>query len=121
MENNAKIVLDGKEYPLLLTTRAVREIGKQYGGLSKIGDEMMSKDNPDKALDTVIWLITLLANQPILIYNRAHKGEEKELLTVDDVELLTTPADLGVMQYAVKIAMNGGMKREIISEEQKKA
>lgn len=121
MENKATITLDGVDYPLLLTTRAVREIGKKYGGLDKIGEEMMSKDDPDKALDIAIWMITLLANQPILIFNRAHKGEEKPLLTVEDVELLTTPADLGVMQYAVKIAMSAGMKREIFSEKAKNA
>jgi hypothetical protein len=40
------------------------------------------------ALDEIVWLITLLANQGILIDNRMNQ-EKKPLLTEEDVELLT--------------------------------
>lgn len=120
-ENEAKITLGGEDYPLMLTTRAVREIGRRYGGLDKIGELMTADQNSDQAFDTAIWLITLLANQPILIYNRNHKGEEKQLLTTDDVEFMTTPADLTAAQIALKIALSRGMSRSIISEPSKNA
>jgi len=119
IENEAKITLGGEEYPLLLSTRAVREIGKKFGGLDKLGDELTVKGDTDKTLDNVIWLITLLANQPILIHNRTHRGEEKPLLTVEDVELMTTPADLGAAQYAIKIALERDSFRSINSEKSK--
>ncbi|MCM1166444.1 MAG: hypothetical protein NC299_13440 [Lachnospiraceae bacterium] len=121
MENEAKITLGGEEYPLLLSTRAVREIGKKFGGLEKLGDELTAQGNADKALDNVVWLIALLANQPILIHNRANKGSEKPLLTVEDVELMTTPADLGEMNGAIKTAIERGSSRSIVSEKQKNA
>lgn len=120
-ENEAKITLGGEDYPLMLTTRAVREIGRRYGGLDKLGELMTADQNSDQAFDTAIWLITLLANQPILIYNRNHKGEEKQLLTTDDVELMTTPADLTAAQIALKIALSRGMSRSVISEPSKNA
>ncbi len=121
MENEAKIVLGGEEYPLLLSTRAVREIGRKFGGLDKLGEELTAQGDTDKALDNAVWLITLLANQPILIHNRAHRGEEKPLLTTEDVELMTTPAELGAAQYAIKIALERGSMRSIISEQSKNA
>lgn len=120
-ENEAKITLGDENYPLMLTTRAVKEIGKKYGGLDKLGELMTTNQNSDEAFDTAIWLIALLANQPILIYNRNHKGEEKQLLTPDDVELMTTPADLVAAQGALKAALSRGMSRSVISEPSKNA
>ncbi len=120
-ENEAKITLGGEDYPLLLSTRAVKEIGKKFGGLEKLGESMTAKKDSDEALDTVIWLITLLANQPILIYNRNHAGSEKPLLTADDVEIMTTPADLNAAQNAIQIALSRGMSRSIVSEKSKNA
>lgn len=121
MENEAKITLGGEEYPLLLSTRAVKEISERFGGLEKLGESMTEKKNNAEALDDAVWLITLLVNQPILIYNRAHPGEEKQLLTVEDVELMTTPADLGAANEAIKIALARGTSRSIISEQSKNA
>lgn len=119
-ENEAKITLGGKDYPMLLSTRAVKEISKKFGGLDKLGESMTTKDSAE-ALDDAIWLITLLVNQPILIYNRSHVGEEKPLLTTDDVELMTTPADLADAHDAIQIAMARGMSRSIVSEKSKNA
>lgn len=121
LDNNAKIILCGEEYPLLLSTRAVKEIGKKFGGLDKLGDTLTAGGDTDIAIDNVIWLITLLVNQPILIYNRSHIGEEKPLLTVEDVELMTTPADLGAAHDAIQTALSRGMSRSIVSEKSKNA
>ncbi|HEY0221439.1 MAG TPA: hypothetical protein VGC17_01310 [Lactovum miscens] len=45
------------------------------------------------ALVEIIWLITLLANQLIKIYNLKNK-DEKEELTTEYVELMTSPLQL---------------------------
>ena len=47
----------------------------------------------EMALDEIIWLITLLCNQSIEIYNLRNSGK-KPLLTEETVELLTPPASL---------------------------
>ena len=60
-----------------------------------------------------MYLITLLANQPILIHNLRNKGNEKDLLTEDEVELLTTPNDLGNFKDAITEALLKGTKETL--------
>ena len=67
-----------------------------------------------------MWLITLLANQSILIHNLKNKEQPKELLTEELVELLTVPADLATYKAAITQAMYKGTKRNIESEKDAK-
>jgi len=64
----------------------------------------------------VIWLITLLANQSVLIHNLQNPNEKRELLTEETVELLTSPFDLAEYKNAIMDAMYKGTKRHIESE-----
>lgn len=73
-DRSSIINIGGEEYELLLTTRATKEIAGRYGGLENLGDRLMSSDNFEEALGEIIWLITLLANQSILIHNIRHKN-----------------------------------------------
>lgn len=82
-DRSANISIGGEEYQLILTTRATKEIAKRYGGLENLGTKLMKTENFEMALDEVVWLITLLANQSILIHNL--KNEDKRELTIDDV------------------------------------
>ncbi len=116
-DRSAGIVIGGHEYKLILTTKATKEIAKRYGGLEKLGDKLMKSENFEMALDEIVWLITLLANQSVLIDNRL-KGEKKELLTQGDVELLTSPLELATYKEAIMEAMFKGTKRYIESEEE---
>lgn len=116
-ERSAKVQIGGQEYELLLTTRATKEIAARYGGLEHLGDKLMKAENFEMALDEIIWLITLLANQSILIHNLRNPDKPHVPLTVDDVELLTTPADLTVYKAAITEAMYRGTKREVQSED----
>ncbi len=117
MENRtANILIGGEEYTLLLTTKATREIAGRYGGLENLGDKLMKSENFEMALGEIVWLITLLANQSILVYNLKHRDEPRELLTEDVVELLTVPADLATYKAAITQAMYKGTKRNIESE-----
>ena len=107
MEEENKLVLDeatedrstsidigGTEFKMVLTTKATKEIAKRYGGLANLGEKLMKTENFEMAIDEVVWLITLLVNQPILIHNLKNKEDKRDLLTEDEVELLTTPFDL---------------------------
>jgi hypothetical protein len=59
-----------------------------------------------------------LANQSILIHNLRNKESPKELLTEEEVELLTSPLDLATYKNAITEAMFKGTKRNVESEEE---
>ena len=115
-ERSAVIEIGGVEYELLLTTRATKEIAKRYGGLEKLGEKLMKNENFEAAIGEIVWLITTLANQSILIFNYKNKGSEKPLLTEEEVELLTTPLDLAGYKTAITEALFKGTKRNVESE-----
>jgi hypothetical protein len=115
-DRSAQIAIGGIKYKLILTTKATKEIAKRYGGLENLGDRLMKSENFEMAIDEIVWLITLMANQSVLINNRL-SGEEKELLTEDDVELLTSPLELSDYKEAIMEAMFKGTKRYIGSED----
>jgi hypothetical protein len=116
-ERSAIINLSGMEFTLILTTRATKEIGKRYGGLENLGEKLMKSENFEMALDELIWLICLLANQSIQIHNLKNQNDSKPLLTEEEVELLTSPLELADYKDAIMTAMFKGTKREVISEE----
>ena len=118
-ERSAVIKIGDTEYELLLTTKATKEIAKKYGGLSNLGDKLINSENYEEAISEIVWLIVTLANQPILIYNFKNKDKKKELLTEDEVELLTTPNDLAAYKDAITEALFKGTKRNVESEETK--
>ena len=120
-ERSAVIKIGDTEYELLLTTKATKEIAKKYGGLSNLGDKLINSENYEEAISEIVWLIVTLANQPILIYNFKNKDKKKELLTEDEVELLTTPNDLSTYKDAITEALLKGTKRNVESEETKNA
>lgn len=115
-ERSAKILVGDEEYTLLLTTRATKEIAGRYGGLENLGDKLMKSENFEMAIGEIVWLITLLANQSILVHNLKHKDDPRELLTEEMVELLTSPLDLAEYKSAITEALYKGTKRNIESE-----
>lgn len=119
-ERSAIINIGGDEYELLLTTKATKEVAGRYGGLENLGDKLMKSENFEMAIGEIVWLITLLANQSILIHNLKDKEHPKELLTEDVVELLTTPLDLAGYKTAITEALYKGTKRNVESEKDSK-
>ena len=119
-ERSAVIKIGDGEYELLLTTKATKEIAKKYGGLEKLGEKLMQSDDYGKAIDEIVWLITELANQPILIHNYKHKEDQKPLLSAEEVELLTTPMNLATYKDAITEALYKGTKRNVESEDDQK-
>lgn len=117
-DRSAIINISGEEYQLILTTKATKEIAGRYGGLENLGAKLMKSENFEMALDEVVWLITLLANQSLLIHNLKNKGDKKELLTAEAVELLTSPLELAAYKNAIMEAMVRGAKRNVQSEDE---
>lgn len=115
-ERSAIVKIGGTEYEMLLTTKATKEIAGRYGGLENLGDKLMKSENFEMALDEIVWLITLLCNQPILVHNLKHPDEKKSELTTEEVELLTSPMELTDYKDAIMEAMYRGTKRNVESE-----
>ena len=115
-ERTAAIKIGDADFELILTTRATKEIAKRYGGLENLGEKLMKSENFEMALDEIVWLITLLANQSILIHNLKHKDSPKDTLTEDEVEFLTSPLELAAYKSAITEAMFKGTKRNVESE-----
>ena len=114
-DRSAVICVGGVEYTLVLTVKATKAIAKKYGGLGNLGEKLLKSENFDLALDEVIWLVVLLANQSILIHNLQNPKDKKEPLTEEVMELLTTPADLAGYKDSIISAMSKGMARNIVS------
>ena len=119
-ERTAVITIGAEEYTLLLTSKATKEIAGRYGGLENLGEKLMKSENFEMAIGEIVWLITLLANQSILIHNLKDNEHPKELLTEDVVELLTTPLDLAGYKTAITEALYKGTKRNVESEKDPK-
>lgn len=112
-ERTAIIRIGDADYDLILTTRATKEIAGRYGGLENLGEKLMQAENFEMALDEVIWLIALLANQSIQIHNLRHREDPRPLLTEEELELLTTPMELSEYKNAIMEAMFRGTKRHV--------
>ncbi|HEX3017812.1 MAG TPA: hypothetical protein VHP31_08180 [Caproicibacter sp.] len=118
MEDRSAVIAVGDEqYRLVLTTRATKEIAKRYGGLEDLGEKLMKSENFEMALDEIVWLIVLLANQSVLIHN-LQNAEKRALLTEEAVELLTSPYDLAHYKDSIMEALTKGTKRYVESEEE---
>ena len=119
-DRSAKIEIGGREFELILTTRATKEIAGRYGDLENLGQKLMRSENFEMALDELVWLITLLANQSVLIHNLHTPEDKQELLTQETVELLTSPLELAEYKSAIMEAMFKGTKRNVESEKDSK-
>ena len=119
-ERISKIKVGDVEYELILTTKATKEIASRYGGLENLGEKLMKAENFEMAISEIVWLISLLANQSILIHNLKNKDKPKDLLTEEMLEILTTPYDLADYKQAITDCLYKGTKRNIESEENSK-
>jgi len=118
-ERTSIIKIGEKEYELILTNKATKEINNKFGGLGNIGNKLAESANVTESLDLVIWLIVLLANQAILRHN-IESGEQKPLLKEEDVEVLTSPADLNTYTEAIMDCLVKGTNRNVKGEENSK-
>ena len=115
-ENKSVIKIGNKEYELLLTTKATKEINNKFGGLENVGNKLTESKSVGESLEIVIWLIVLLANQAILRKNLIEGTKEPEIKE-EELEILTSPADLNDFTSAIMNALIVGTKRNIESEE----
>lgn len=116
-DRSTVIVIDETEYTLVLTNRATKAIAGRYGGIEQLGQKLMKSENFEMALDEVLWLICLLANQGIQIHNLRNRDKPLPLVTEEELELLTSPGELPIFKGAIMEAMTRGIRRNVESEE----
>ena len=116
MDRSSNVLIGGGSYELTLATRATKEIAHRYGGLEDLGDKLMKAENFEMAIDEIVWLITLLANQSVLINNLLHHDSPKAEISEEMVELLTTPLHLADYKDAITEALYKGTQRYVESE-----
>lgn len=122
-DRGAMITLCGSQYELILTTKATKEINRRYGGLDKLGDKLSKSEGFEEIIDELVWLLTLLINQGLLVHNAVNKffaEKQKPLFSEDDIEVLTSPADFADYKDAIFEALQKGAMRHIKSEENPK-
>ena len=117
------ILLNGKEYELVLTTKAARDITQKYGSLDKIG-EVFSDTNKNKSqadlFDVIVFLTFTLVNQSILRHNFNNPSDMKPLVTADEIELFTDINDLvSFLPILTRVMMND-TKQNVKTEENEK-
>jgi len=116
-DRSAVITLGGEDYELVLTTRATKEIAKRYGGLDEMGEKLLSTDDVGASLDEIVWLLVTLANQSRMIHNLKNPKDQIKLVTAEEIELLTSPADFIDYKDAIMTAMQRGTQRNVLSED----
>lgn len=116
-DRSAVITLGGEDYELILTTRATKEIAKRYGGLDELGEKLLSADDVGATLDEIVWLLVTLANQSRMIHNLKNPKNQVKLVTAEEIELLTSPADFIDYKDAIMTAMQRGTQRNVLSED----
>ena len=116
-DRSAVITLGGEDYELILTTRATKEIAKRYGGLDELGEKLLSTDDVGATLDEIVWLLVTLATQSRIIHNLKNPKDQIKLVTAEEIELLTSPADFIDYKDAIMTAMQRGTQRNVLSED----
>ena len=94
-KENPIIKIGDKEYELVFTLKAAREIIERFDGLENIAEALYNQEDWNKLMDDIIWLIMILANQGIIRYNFYHKEDPRALLTQEEIEALFAAANAG--------------------------
>ncbi|MDR1241043.1 MAG: hypothetical protein LBK29_04215 [Oscillospiraceae bacterium] len=84
------------------------QIALRYGSLDLIGDRIANSKDIASTLSEIIWLVTFLANQEILIHNLKNPNDKRDLLAGKEIEILTKPQDFAKINAAITKAMNLG-------------
>ena len=100
-----------------LLQRAIRELSPQ--AMPERRDISLFTAFPGLGARDCFELVTRMASERRLTLDTSftHKDAQKELLTEEAVELLTTPLDLAQFKTAISEALFKGTKRNVVSED----
>lgn len=110
------VEIDGEPFEMLLTTKATAELDRELGGMERIG-ELLDGDDHGASIETAAKLIATLCNGATERYNYRHKDTPRRMLTAEEVEIMTTPAELTELVKSAVDAVVLGRKTHIESEQ----
>ena len=124
MDRTTYINIGKKSYPMRFSLGASIEIGKKFGDLQKMGDQM-SKDSLDKQVEAIVWILELLIKQGCAYKNlfEADTPVPKEASVKDGKYISATAEEIKIgveiQDAKTKIfeCIAGGNKREVEAKE----
>ena len=119
-KKNNTIEIDGEKYELVASLDALAEITERYDGIDNMTAVLKGDKDPGKQFREIIWIITLFANQPIIMHNYKCPGDPKELLTEKFVGLFADPSKIKNANSLIFNTINKGMEQNIESEDTEK-
>ena len=114
-ERLTMITIGGKEFPMMLSVYATKQIIKRFGGLENVGEHIQKADYAEQ-IETTMWLLTTLINGGIMFLN--YKNNTKDpLIEQEHIEAVISPSDFIEYRDAIFTTMNKGAARHVKSEE----
>ena len=107
----AKIEIDGREYLLCFSARAVRACTERYGDVSALADALDSGDAV-RDLDEAVWILSQMMDAGAR-YARERGEDNPPPLTPDDILDLTDLSDYARMRQSIKATITSGQARHV--------
>ncbi len=109
-EKGVHVDIAGKPRRLVFNTYALKEVGKRFGGVQEMAAEL----DADKfeSIDSLCWLVAMLANQGTMIDSGNLNPNNPDLLTADQIAIFTGPKEFEKLSLSVTEAICLGMEME---------
>lgn len=115
----ASIEIGGKAHLLCFSARVVRAVTERYGGVERI-DTALSADDPLKALDEAVWLLSTMMDGGAR-YAKINGLETAPPLTADELLDVMDLNDFGQLRTKITEAVVSGRETHVEADPGKNA
>ena len=115
----ASIEIGGKAHLLCFSARVVRAVTERYGGVERI-DTALSADDPLKALDEAVWLLSTMMEGGAR-YAKLNGLETAPPLTADELLDVMDLSDFGQLRTKITEAVVSGRETHVEADPGKNA
>lgn len=115
----ASIEIGGKAHLLCFSARVVRAVTERYGGVERI-DTALSADDPLKALDEAVWLLSTMMDGGAR-YAKMNGLETAPPLTADELLDVMDLSDFGQLRTKITEAVVSGRETHVEADPGKNA
>lgn len=115
----ASIEIGGKAHLLCFSARVVRAVTERYGGVERI-DTALSADDPLKALDEAVWLLSTMMDGGAR-YAKLNGLETAPPLTADELLDVMDLSDFGQLRTKITEAVVFGRETHVEADPGKNA
>lgn len=115
----ASIEIGGKAHLLCFSARVVRAVTERYGGVELI-DTALSADDPLKALDEAVWLLSTMMDGGAR-YAKLNGLETAPPLTADELLDVMDLSDFGQLRTKITEAVVSGRETHVEADPGKNA